>query len=113
MATGPAVVPGGGADAGRGSSRRGGSADGGVGAAPQRRRRMGEAPMLPASTRSLDRASPAAHRIGKMPFTHPRVFRRSERLRDKVWRLRGTILAVGAPVRAPVRLSRSLRFAAR
>ncbi|GBF92834.1 apyrase-like [Raphidocelis subcapitata] len=72
---------------------------------------MGEAgnggTMLPASTRAVeyravpatDRATPQPHpRIGKLPFTHPRVFRRHDRLVDKLHRFRGVIAAVTLPI---------------
>jgi hypothetical protein len=51
---------------------------------------MGEkdAMMLPASTRAVDRTSPHL-RIGKMPFTHPRVFRRHDKWTDRLWRWGG------------------------
>jgi hypothetical protein len=65
---------------------------------------MGDGGMvLPASTRSIEqRVTPPllGNRIGKMPFTHPRLMRRHDRLIDRLLRGRGgTVVAVGAPVR--------------
>lgn len=55
--------------------------------------------VLPSSTRALgsggDRSSPL-HRIGKMPLSHPRLFKRQERLSERLWRCR----AGGVPARA-------------
>lgn len=56
--------------------------------------------VLPASTRSVDpRSSPMrrlATPLSKMPFSHPRVFRRhGERLTDRLWRCAGWVRVQG------------------